>query len=186
MIAFDFFGENMINKIIGLSLGVVSLCTLAQPYGGLGVTAAKLSDKISSENTEISTTALRAIFGYKVNPKLAVEGVAAFGLSNSTFNVATAPNSKLNIDYIVGVYAKPTFKITPQLEAFFRAGMAQTQTTLFYQGNTIKTTNNGLSYGLGLSYELGKTTFFNLDYMFYVNNDRTKATGLTAGFDYLF
>ena len=176
----------MFKQIIVSALSLASLGATAQIYGGIGVTSAKLNDKISSENTEISTTALRGIFGYKVGPKLSLEGVAAFGLNNSSFNVTTAPNSKLNIDYMVGVYAKPTIKITPQLETFFRAGMAQTLTTLFYQGNTTKTINNGFSYGVGMSYELGKTTFFNLDYMFYVNNDQTKATGITAGVDYLF
>ena len=176
----------MFKQIIASALSLASLGATAQIYGGIGVTSAKLNDKISSENTEISTTALRAIFGYKVSPKMSVEGIAAFGLNNSTFNVATAPNSKLNIDYVMGVYAKPSIKITPQLDTFFRIGMAQTQTTLFYHGNTTKTINNGFSYGLGMSYELGKTTFFNLDYMFYVNNDQTKATGITAGLDYLF
>ena len=176
----------MFKQIIVSALSLASLCVNAQIYGGIGVTAAKLGDKISSENAEISTTALRALFGYKVNPKLSVEGIAAFGLSNSTFNVAAAPNSKLNIDYMMGIYAKPIIKITPQLDAFFRVGMAQTQTTLFYNGSTTTTVNNGLSYGVGMSYELGKTTYLNLDYMFYVNNNQTKATGITTGLDYQF
>ncbi len=176
----------MFKQIIFSAMSLASLCANSQTYGGIGVTSAKLSDKISSENAEISTTALRAIFGYKVSPKLSVEGIAAFGLNNSTFNVSTAPNSKLNIDYMLGIYAKPTINITPQLTAFFRAGMAQTQTTIYNQGNSMKTINNGFSYGLGMNYELGKTTFLNLDYMFYVNNEQTKATGITAGLDYLF
>lgn len=173
----------MFKKIIFFALALGSFCATAQIYGGVGIASIKLNNKISAATPEMSTTALRALFGYKVSPKFSIEGLAATALSSSTI----APNAKVNIDHVLGIYAKPTIKITPEVEGFIRIGYVQTKASIYFNGEQLDiATQNGFSYGLGMNYELGKTTFLNLDYMFYINNNELKTSGFTAGLDYQF
>ena len=174
-------------KFVSTSILLLTfLSANAQTYGQIGVTAVKYKDKLSSSNVETSPTALRALFGYKLNPKLSIEGMAAIGLTNDKINGTLANDAKLNIDYLLGIYAKPNTKITPQLEVFLRAGFAQTKATASFSGSSASSIDNSFSYGLGMSYELDKTTFLNLDYMFYLNNNQTSASGFTVALDYQF
>lgn len=160
----------------------------AQMYGELGYTSTEVKLTDTGDTYKAKPAAIRGIVGYDLHPNVAVEGMLAFGTGSADVsgpNVAPGANVKIKDAY--GLFVKPKTKVNDALEVFGRIGYTQIK----YQGGAngvspVKETEDGLSYGVGLSYALTRSVSLNLDYLQYVKTSDAKATGATFGVGFRF
>lgn len=181
------------SNLLALAAIAITTAATAQTYGEIGYTSVTAKETIalngSSYDVKASPTALRGIFGYELNQNLAIEALAAFGLSDATVKVngAGIPGLKMEIDNVVGVYLKPKTKLNDNMEMFGRVGFARGKGTFSAIGvGSESSSANSFSYGAGLSYAIDPTTSLNADYMSYLNKDGFKANGFTFGVGFKF
>jgi len=132
-------------------------------------------------------SAVRGIIGVDVAENLALEAMLATGMSNaSTTILGYTANLKLNSMY--GFYAKPKININDKATLFARIGYAQVSgtTSVSSLSYSSSTTNNSMSYGIGMSYKIDEKLSFNADYMYYYNKNSSTATGLALGIGFRF
>jgi opacity protein-like surface antigen len=187
--------ETMKTRSTLSALAAVAITTAAnaQTYGEIGYTSVTAKETVvlngNAYNVKASPTALRGIFGYELNPNLAIEALAAFGLSDATVKVngISVPGFTMEIDNVVGVYLKPKTKLNDNMEMFGRVGFARAKGTVSAIGvGSESSSANSFSYGAGLSYAINPTTSLNADYMSYLNKDGFKASGFTFGVGFKF
>lgn len=178
-----------LSKILMIATMVTAGAVHAQTYGEIGYTSTTAKDNIDGDGIKASPAAIRGIFGYELNTNLAVEGMAAFGLGDSTvkFNGQNITGIKLAIDNVLGLYLKPKTKLNERVEIFGRFGVARLKGTLTAAGyGTESDSDSGFSYGAGLSYAINPSTSINADYMSYMNKDGFKVNGFTFGVGFKF
>ncbi len=145
-------------------------------YGEIGYTAAK----ITSDDATWHPGAVRGVVGYDINPNVAVEGMVGIGAHDDSATVlGVSVEGKIKNSY--GLYVKPKFNVTPEVEVFGRVGFARTKVSASAMGSTFTSSDTDLSYGAGVNYSLSRTTYLGVDYMRYYNKDGVKADGLTVG-----
>lgn len=180
------------SKLLAWAAVAITTAANAQTYGEIGYLSStgeyNETYNGSTDNYKGSPTALRGIFGYELNPNLAIEALGAFGLSDATVKVNGISNAaiKMEIDNVVGIYLKPKTKLNDSIEMFGRLGFARTKGTISVAGIGVDAHESGFSYGWGLSYAINPTTSLNADYMSYLNKDRFKANGFTFGVGFKF
>ena len=170
-------------------LALVAIGAQAQTYGELGYTSMTFKETKDGNAIKVSPSAIRGILGYELNPNLALEGMAAFGIGDATFKIGGESLSgfKLKVDNIFGVYLKPKMKLNDAIEIFGRVGYARLKGTLTFTGlGSESASDNGFSYGAGLNYAIDSKTSLNVDYMQYLNKDGVKFNGFTFGAGYKF
>jgi opacity protein-like surface antigen len=168
-------------------LAIAAIGAQAQTYGEVGYTSTTFKGGAVGNTQEGSPSVIRAILGYEINPNLAVEGMGAFGISDSTFkyNGERVPGVKLKADNALGVYLKPKMKLSESVEIFGRVGYTRVKGTVSYT-DPISSNYNSFSYGAGLGYAIDSKTSLNVDYMQYINKDGFKINGFTLGVGYKF
>ncbi|PIT77015.1 porin family protein [Limnohabitans sp. G3-2] len=173
---------------ITAAIALASVAAQAQIYGEVGYTTTRAKITGDGEVGKASPSALRGFLGYELNPNLAVEGMAAFGMSDATVKVdGVATEAKLEIDNAVGLYLKPKVKLNDDVEMFGRVGFARVKGTLSVPGLGSETyRDSGFSYGAGLSYAINPSTSLNADYMHYFSKDGIKVNGFTVGVGFKF
>ncbi len=170
-------------------IALVAVGVQAQTYGEIGYTAVTAKSNVDGDGIKASPTAIRGIFGYELNPNLAIEGMAAFGMSDATvkLNGQSVTGVKMEIDNAVGIYIKPKIKLNDSVEVFARAGFARVKGTVSAAGIGSETNSeNSFSYGAGLSYAINPTAALNVDYMQYLSKDGFKVNGFTFGVGFKF
>ncbi len=144
-------------------------------YGGMKYTEPSLS---------MTPSVARAIVGQDVNANLAVEGMAAAGLSNGNTTYSGVGFS-LKMDNAYGFYVKPKVKISDSLEVFGRAGythLSGTATATGNRGSLVLNADGGdTSFGIGAKVSLSSTTYVVVDYMSYYSKDGISIKGYTFG-----
>jgi opacity protein-like surface antigen len=177
------------SKILILAAVTASTAVSAQTYGEIGYTASTYKENVDGDVVKASPAAIRGILGLELNPNLAVEGMVASGLGDSSvkFNGQTISSIKLTINSVIGLYLKPKAKLNDNLEIFARVGMVQAKGTITSTGyGTDSGSDSGFSYGAGLSYALNPTTSLNVDYMSYLNKAGAQLNGITFGVGFKF
>jgi opacity protein-like surface antigen len=177
--------------LIASAVAMVSLSSQAQVYGELGVTFANYEEDLGGGSTaKTSPQALRGILGYELSKNVAVEAMLGFGLNDSSTKVdgETVSGLKMKFDSMYGFYVKPKIELAPNFELFGRIGYADVRATLSYSPTHYSEadSDNGLSYGVGISYHFDKRLSFNADYMSYLNKSDYSASGFTLGLGYKF
>jgi opacity protein-like surface antigen len=159
-------------------------------YGEVGYTFVKIKPE-GSESAKLG--ALRGIVGYDLHPNIAVEGMLAFGVNDDkeSFDVGgVTVNAKLELQNAYGIYVKPKFNPTKELELFGRLGYARTKlkATVSALGfsESASDSDSDFSYGAGLKYNFDPRMSVGLDYMRYFDKDGVKIDGVTVGFGYRF
>lgn len=174
---------------IASAVALAAIGAQAQTYGEIGYTATTAKTNVDGDGIKASPSAIRGIFGYELNPNLAIEGMVAFGMSDATvkFNGQSVPGVKMEIDNAIGLYIKPKTKLNDSVEVFARAGFARVKGTVSATGYGSETdSENSFSYGAGMSYAINPTTALNVDYMQYLNKDGFKVNGFTFGIGFKF
>jgi opacity protein-like surface antigen len=178
-----------ISKILALVTMTAAAAANAQTYGEIGYTATTYKENSNNIGIKASPAAVRGIIGHELNPNLAIEGLVAFGLGDATVKVNGQSMStiKLEIDNAIGIYLKPKTKLNDNVEVFGRVGFSRVKGTVSAAGYGSESgTDNGFSYGAGLSYAINPGTSLTADYMSYLNKDGAKVNGFTFGVGFKF
>ena len=136
-----------------LSLAAVSTAQ-AQAYGTIGYAGVEADDA--------NLGALQGRLGYKFNPYLAIEGEAAFGISDDTVS-----GVDVELKHEVGVFGVVIAPLSPSFDLFARAG---------YSGATFDTTlgeadTDGFAYGVGGQYNVTEKDGVRLDWTRHDHDD---------------
>jgi outer membrane autotransporter protein len=177
------------SKLLALAIMSTAAAVNAQTYGEIGYTATTYKENANGNGIKASPAAIRGLIGYELNPNLAIEGMVALGLGDSTVKVngQNISSIKLEIDNAIGLYLKPKTKLNDSVEIFGRVGFARIKGTVTATGYGTETaSDNGFSYGAGLSYAINPSTSLNADYMSYLNKDGSKVNGFNLGVGFKF
>lgn len=177
-------------KLLCVALLVASAGAQAQTaaqsggmYGELGYALVK----VKYAGYSMTPKVLRATLGYELNPNVALEAMAGLGVSDGATSVG---GIKLTgeVDHMVGLFVKPKVAVSPDLDLFGRVGFVRSKVTasIPVAGLTESDSQTDLSYGVGVSYSISKTTSLTADYMSYYNKDGVKANGFTVGVGFKF
>jgi opacity protein-like surface antigen len=172
---------------IAAAAAVAMLSTAAQAqqtnyfYGEVGYTVMKIE---GDGLPNVKPNALRGIVGYAYHPNLAMEGMLAFGVRDDSFNDAGV-NVDVKLKNAWGIYLKPKFDVTPQLEVFGRLGATKTNIKATAAGVSESERKGDLSWGLGAAYRFNPRMSVGLDYMRY-SDDTSRVDGVTLSLGYRF
>lgn len=158
------------------TLGLVLLATGAQAqslYGEVGYTGLDYKQP----GLKASPGMVRGLMGYELTPQLAIEGMVGLSAKSDT-----TKGTQVKLDNTVGVFGKAQVPLTDALKVYGRVGVARNSVKL--NGNS--DSNTGLAYGAGLSYDLSKATYLNVDYMRYQDKNSKTLDGVTAGIGFRF
>ncbi len=149
-------------------------------YVDAGYSALQL--RTSNPDTKKGLGALRGIAGWEVHPNIALELMAATGVSDAKYD----GGGKIKLTHALGVFAKPKFAVTDQIEVFGRAGWVRT--TLKGSDGTSSTTDHGqdIAWGLGASYKIMPGWSASLDYTRYYNKESVRIEGIGLNVGYRF
>lgn len=129
--------------------------------------------------------AVRGIIGYKINPNLSAEGMFGVNVRDGKDTSYGIP-AKVKLDRLVGIYAKPTFKINDAFELYGRLGFVSYKATGSASAgrSSIAVSGSGsdFSYGVGASYYLSPSTSINVDYMDFGDLEGGFAVGMKFSF----
>lgn len=136
------------------------------------------------------TWAITARAGWQFMPMFSVEADASFGVDDKDFDyqtsegdISTDDNSdgdvadiisapgEFGLNYMLGIYGKVSYPVTPQFDVFARAGYAHADidTTVTTPGGTSITLDDaegGGSYGAGASWHLSENSAIRVDYTY--------------------
>lgn len=161
----------------------------AQAYAELGYLTTDASTTSRGERLEAAPTAVRGIFGYDVDPYMAIEGMVLFGADDATVRDNSFGNAgdEVKVGNSLGVYVRPKYKLSNRVELFARVGVVRLKGSVAYAGGGSESrTESGLSYGAGLGFAINKSTSVNFDYMQYLNKDDVQINGFTVGLGFKF
>jgi outer membrane autotransporter protein len=187
-------------KIVGLTLVLAASASVqAQQkgqgsglYGELAISPIKLDlDDGAQSKSAYDVNGMRVVLGQKIHPNLSVEGMLGTGLGDDSKTVVIdkiSVKSTVKVRNFMGAYLRAHTHLTPEIEVFGRAGFARmTLRATAVAGNMsekTESTDNSFSYGLGMNYNLNKTTYVGLDLTRYNTEGKSKVQGvsLTAGY----
>jgi len=182
----------MRSKIIVLAFALVSTAALAQSksntnsyYAELGL---NMLQNTISDRSYSNANSFGARLGKNLSENFAVEGVYISGMEDATFSSTATGALTYKQTGSYGLYIKPKAKITNELELFGRIGYFYSNGTS-YTANTRRTVDvseNAVSYGLGVTYNISKNVYTSLDYMQWDKKDSTdiRGFGLNVGFNF--
>jgi opacity protein-like surface antigen len=158
------------------TLGLVALAAGAQAqslYGEVGYTGLDYREP----GLKASPGMVRGVVGYEFSPNLAMEGMV--GLHGGS---DTASGTTLKLGNMVGVFGKVQAPLAEGVNVYGRLGVARSD----LKANGVSDARTGLAYGVGMSYDLSKTTYLNADYTKYYDRRDQKLEGVTLGVGFRF
>lgn len=161
---------------ISTTLGLAILAMGAQAqnlYGEVGYTGLDYREP----GIKLSPGMVRGVVGYELSPNLSVEGMV--GLDGGS---DTAAGNTLKLNNMVGVFGKVQAPIADGVKVYGRLGVARSD----LKANGVSDSDTGLAYGVGMTYDLTKTTYLNADYTKYYDRNDQKLEGLTVGVGFRF
>lgn len=132
-----------------------------------------------------SPTAVRLISGTDFHKYMGLEALFALSTSDGSATINNVPG-RLKINNSWGLYLKPKFDVTPEIEMFGRIGFASTSLSASGSLASASGTSQSGAYGLGLRFKFNKSLGINLDYMTYLQSGNTDVKGATIGLGYRF
>ena len=184
-------------KLIAISLLFSNISSFAADdsyYAELGYASINYSYTYSSDYSFKwnNGAAIRLVFGKELGKNLAIEGMYASGINSSDkTTLISTYNSQIKLTSMYGVYLKPKYNISENINVFARIGFAQsTIDGNTYDGTSLASSGNATasatSYGVGTSYKLNDKFNLNLDYMSYYNKNSIDINAVTLGVGYKF
>jgi opacity protein-like surface antigen len=152
-------------------------------YGEVGYTPLKI--EVDDFNGDVKPALVRGILGADVHPNVGVEFMLGLGAKDDTVNAFGVP-VKTEVERSFGIYIKPKFNPTEQLELFARLGYADTKLKISALGVSDSESEGDFSFGAGLSYSFTPTAYGTVDYMSYHDKDGVKINGFTLGVGFKF
>lgn len=153
----------------------------AQYYVEGAYTATRLKD----EGEKIKPAMLTGVVGYGLHPHLAVEGMLGLGVKKGRF-VDEDGLHEVKYKSAYGIYLKPRYQVTPELELFARLGYTQAKTKINWQGGSSSDSDGSTSWGFGGNYTLDKNLYVTASYMNFYKEGSVKIDGFNLGVGYKF
>ena len=142
---------------------------------------------VDGVNMKLKPSALSGIVGYDLHPNFAVEGMLALGAGSDSAMIP-GDNVALTAKYksAYGVYAKPRYQLTPELEVFARLGYLKSKLEFSAAGYSESGSGSSTSWGLGGNYAIDKQLYLTASYMNFYKKDGLKIDGFNLGVGYKF
>ncbi len=120
-------------------------------------------------------------FGYNAHQYLAIEVMAATGISKaSLLHVA-----KVDLTRAFGIYAKPKFNLG-DAEIFVRLGYTDARAKAKVGDMSMSRSKGDFSFGAGVSYSLTESVYAQVDYMRYYDRKGLEVSGPSLSIGYKF
>jgi len=132
-----------------------------------------------------SPTSLRLVSGTDFHPYMGLEALLAVSTSDGTATINNV-NGRIKVNNNWGLYLKPKYDISPQIEVFGRIGFASTNLGATGSLASASGTSQSGAYGLGLRFKFNKSLGINMDYMTYLKSGSIEVKGATIGLGYRF
>jgi len=158
------------------TLSLVALAAGAQAqsmYGEVGYTGLDYREP----GLKVSPGMVRGVVGYGFTPNVSVEGMVGLNGGSDTASGAT-----LKLDNMVGVFGKLQAPLAEGVNLYGRLGVARSDLKV----NGVSDASTSVAYGVGMTYDLSKTTYLNADYTKYHDRDDKKLEGVTVGLGFRF
>ncbi len=138
-----------------------------------------------ADNADASTNAMMVNAGYKFNEYIAAEVRYWYGVGDVTFdhNFFTSVEGSTDMD-AWGIYAKPILPINEQFDIYGMIGYASsTMENKIFTDNGISGDLDGLSWGIGASYDINENVSVFADYVAFTEDTITNnaVTGAVLG-----
>jgi outer membrane autotransporter protein len=158
-------------------------------YGEAGYTFLTFEDGLGGK---ARPGALRLLGGWDLHPFFAIEGLAAWGVTEDDTTV-TSLGRTARVDYdlshIYGIYFTPKYKYQ-NWEFFGRLGWADTKVKATVTSGTLSAgagaSDSDFSYGLGVNYYFNPRWYGGIDYMMYNDKGNSKVQGINLAIGYRF
>ncbi|QYI99372.1 porin family protein [Thalassovita mediterranea] len=144
----------MSKKIIAAAaLAAAALPASAQGfYADAGYTFVNIDYDVAGQSGEIDLGAVGGHVGYDFNEWFALEGEAAVGVSDEEASIAGV-NAKLELNYIVGAFARANLPINEQFRLYGRVGAVNAEVEGSATGGGFNfaesSSDSGVGYGAG-------------------------------------
>ncbi len=123
------------------------------------------------------------MLGYQLHPNVAVEGFLGLGIVKDEIELnGTGIGLNAKVKNTVGVFIKPGFMVSDNVELFARLGYLRTKLQLSAGGTSVSDSDTGAAYGLGVNLNLTKTSYVQANWMSYYKEDGVKAQGVALAY----
>ena len=160
--------------LLGCALAALSVNVIAaedktgRGYVGVGYSPLTFSVE-DAPDWDLAALAVRG--GYYFNKYFSVEGRLGFGVGDDTKTVSTAPQEdiKIEIDYMLGVYAVGHLPLSDRFQLYGLVGYTKGEltATLIQTGESSSDDDSDLSYGVGAEYDMTNNWSLGLEYTAY-------------------
>lgn len=148
-------------------------------YGEIGYAATSVKSENAGGVFKAKPGIVTGFVGYQFHPNVAVEGFLGLGAKSSEVKWdGAATGAKLKINNSLGVFVRPSVKVSDEVELFARLGYLHSKLTLSDASGSESDTDNGVAYGLGGNVYLSKTSYLQLNWTNYYKKDGVKIDGI--------
>jgi opacity protein-like surface antigen len=172
---------------VALTLATAAVTTNANAqnnsgfYGEVGYT----SVQYKGSGVKADMGMLGATLGYEINSYLAVEGMYATGISGDTVKILNV-DVNFDIDHNYGVFLKPKYAVSKDLELFAKLGWNELKGTLSAVGRSASSSDDSFAYGIGAKYAINPKMYVTGGYSSLYDKNSTTTTGWNFGLGYKF
>ncbi len=166
-----------------------------------------LQMKPNGADDGVDTNAITARLGYQFTPMFSIEAEASSGVDDGEFDYNDDEDSidldgdgdldgatafgDIGLNYLFGAYARASIPVTDRLDVFAKAGYAYIDVDVnaeFPNGNQVlidQDSDDGLSAGAGVTFDLTESWEVRADYTWYGFDDvDTNAGTVTVGYKF--
>lgn len=181
--------KSLSKKILAaLMLGSLATSSFADNlrgfYAGVGgalVDANEADDNGSSPNFRL----VKVVGGYKYASWAGAEVRIGTGVSEETFtsNInGTATELDVKLDSYAGIYYRPEL-VNQEAKLYGLFGYSTIETSSS-GGSNFDTSDNGVSYGIGVGFVMNEDLNINFEYLEFINQDEAHFSGFSMLLDY--
>lgn len=137
--------------------------------------------KITVGGESVKPHIFSGIIGYDLHPNLSVEGMIGLGAKKATID-----GTDVKYKSAYGVYLKPRYQVSQDVEVFARIGYIKSKLELSDSTGTESDSSSSAAWGVGGSYAIDKNLYLTAGYNQLYKKDGWKVTGFNFGVGYKF
>jgi opacity protein-like surface antigen len=147
-------------------------------YFGINLSRGEYSEDGISE--DFNPLAIIGKFGYCVHKNFAIEGRLGIGLTDDEKEVYGYDVS-LELDSLIGFYGKGILDLNERIQAYGLIGLTRAEGTVEASGYSESDDDTGLSYGIGIDFELSNKIYVGLEYVSYLSKSDFDLAAFSVG-----
>lgn len=109
---------------------------------------------VDVEDEDANVGAIQGKLGYRFHPNFAIEGEAAFGVVDETYDIL-GTDVDVGLDKEWGIYGVGFIPVSPEVNLFARAGFVDVEIEASAGGMSVSDGDTGTGYGAGLIWDVG-------------------------------